>query len=103
MILEAVKCPDCQEIVSREIHINDSGRSYWVCPVCGTLHGDDSWYQYVCHDTAIRVIETRKPFGRFVEETGIEVIGIDNSDGNAWTEEFPDIIECLKWLAGEEA
>ncbi len=24
-----------------------------------------------------------------------------NSDGNAWTEEFPDRLECLSWLLQE--
>ena len=29
--------------------------------------------------------------------------GIDNSTGNAWTEEFGTQAECLKWLKGENA
>lgn len=35
-------------------------------------------------------------------ETGVEYIGIDNSTGDAWTEEFPDLTECMMWLVGEK-
>lgn len=50
--------------------------------------------------------ETRRyePLGLFlVGEAGGTWTGIDNSTGNAWTEEFGTQAECLKWLKGENA
>lgn len=102
MILAAVKCPDCGESSSRTIQFDRQGEPFWMCRKCGTVHEDRSWYRYVSHEKALEIINTRKPLGLFVKDTGIEVIGIDNSTGDAWTEEFPDLGECLRWLAGEE-
>lgn len=40
-----------------------------------------------------------EPLGLFlVGEAGGTWTGIDNSTGNAWTEEFGTQAECLKWL-----
>ena len=44
-----------------------------------------------------QVIETRRPRGLFFV-VGSVVTGIDNRDGDAWTEDFPTKRECLKWL-----
>ena len=45
-----------------------------------------------------------EPLGLFlVGEAGGTWTGIDNSTGNAWTEEFGTQAECLKWLKGENA
>ena len=44
-----------------------------------------------------------EPLGLFlVGEAGGTWTGIDNSTGNAWTEEFGTQAECLKWLKGEK-
>ena len=43
-----------------------------------------------------------EPMGLFYLKEGDKFDGIDNSTGNAWTEEFPDEVSCLRWLAGEE-
>ena len=40
--------------------------------------------------------------GLVLSEGRRQVHCIDNSTGNAWTEEFPDEASCLRWLAGEE-
>ena len=48
------------------------------------------------------VIETREPQGLFLYDAGDKVIGVDNSTGDAWTEEFPDAVECMMWLADWE-
>lgn len=101
MIFMATRCPDCGAFISRDIRMDAGGLPIWVCPNCGTVHEDHRWYKEIGHQTAIRIIETRKPLGLFVEDTGVEIIGIDNSDGNAWTEEFPDRLECLSWLLQE--
>ena len=31
-------------------------------------------------------------------DDGDTVIGVDNSTGDAWTEDFPTLEECLAWL-----
>ena len=40
--------------------------------------------------------------GLFYLKEDDKFVGIDNSDGNAWTEEFPDEESCLRWLGREE-
>lgn len=102
MILEAVTCPDCGELSVRSIHIDEQGAPFWACKKCGVIHEDRSWYRHISQKQASSIIETRKPIGKFVFDTGIEVIGIDNETGDAWTEEFPDMWECLTWLCGDK-
>jgi hypothetical protein len=44
------------------------------------------------------IIDIRKPLGLFYTlETGI-YIDIDNSNGQAWTEEFSNLRKCKHWL-----
>lgn len=44
------------------------------------------------------IIYSRRPFGLFyLLHKGIYV-GIDNSNGHAWTEEFTSLYQCKKWL-----
>ena len=43
-----------------------------------------------------------QPLGLFYLQEGDKFVGIDNSDGNAWTEEFSDKESCLRWLRREE-
>lgn len=47
---------------------------------------------------AHKIIDDRQLSGRFYTKEGKTYIGIDNSDGNAWTEEFKSRRKCLKWL-----
>ncbi|MBS6355418.1 hypothetical protein [Oscillibacter sp.] len=43
-----------------------------------------------------------EPLGLFYQqEDGGAWVGIDNSTGHAWTEEFETQAECLEWLKGE--
>lgn len=42
-----------------------------------------------------------EPLGLFYLEEREKFVGIDNSTGDAWTEEFPDKESCLRWLTGE--
>lgn len=60
----------------------------------------DYWLREVSQEEAAAIIETRKPLGAFLCMEGNVVVGIDNGTGDAWTEEFEDRIECLKWLLG---
>lgn len=42
-----------------------------------------------------------EPLGLFYLEEREKFVGIDNSTGDAWTEEFPDKESCIRWLTGE--
>lgn len=44
------------------------------------------------------IIESRKPLGQFFVSYDNLFVGIDNRTGDAWTEEFPDLQSCLRWL-----
>jgi hypothetical protein len=55
----------------------------------------------ISHKEASKIIETRKPEDVFliVNEEGITAI--DNSTGEAWTEDFNSMEVALRWLKGE--
>lgn len=58
--------------------------------------------RYVSQAEALKIIKTRKPIGLFyTKESNGQYTGIDNSNGDAWVEEFrnPDI--CQRWLNGD--
>lgn len=44
------------------------------------------------------VIETRQPMGLFYAYENGVYVGIDNSMGHAWTEEFSSLRKCKAWL-----
>lgn len=102
-MIGATRCPDCSSVVPRNIYFGRMGKNesapLWVCPICGVVHEDHRWYKYVNQQEAIEIIEHRGRRGLFVQEDGATYIGIDNSTGDAWVEEFPDLAECLMWLA----
>ena len=50
---------------------------------------------------AASIIERRHPYGLFFLKDGGIYVGIDNSDGKAWTERFPTKRKCMEWLTGE--
>lgn len=49
-------------------------------------------------EQAYAVIDTRLPLGLFYVLESDTYIGIDNSNGQAWTEEFPNLRMCKHWL-----
>jgi hypothetical protein len=52
----------------------------------------------ITYEQAEGIIDTRVPFGLFcVLKDGVYV-GIDNSNGHAWTEAFSTLRECRRWL-----
>ena len=51
---------------------------------------------------ATQIIETMQPIGLFYCYDRKLVIGIDNSTGESWTEEFKDLESCIDWLNGGE-
>lgn len=48
---------------------------------------------------AIEVIEQREELGLYIVQEGEKWVGIDNSTGDAWTEDFDTREECIDWLA----
>lgn len=54
--------------------------------------------QKITGEQADNIIVYRLPLGRFyLIEDGVYV-GIDNRDGNAWTEDFKSLDACKRWL-----
>lgn len=53
-------------------------------------------------DEAKKVINTRKSRGNFLILENNGFTGIDNTTGDAWTENFTDLSKCLRWLHGED-
>lgn len=56
----------------------------------------------ITQEEAKEIIDTRQPIGLFYEVDGDWYVGIDNSTGDAWVEEFKTKEECLAWLKEEE-
>lgn len=56
----------------------------------------------VSKEEAAAIIETYEPRGLFCTMENGTYIGIDNSTGDAWTEEFKTEKECRSWLKSEE-
>jgi len=50
-------------------------------------------------EQADSIIETRKPLGLFYVRKSGGYVGIDNSNGQAWTEEFRNLQKCKRWLS----
>ena len=53
------------------------------------------------------VIEAQRPLGLFLARAtaksrpGARWVAVDNSTGDAWTEEFPSLAAALAWLVGD--
>lgn len=94
-------CPHCLQWSNVKYQKQTAEDQQVPCPNCGALF-DPQWFRYVNQEEAFRIIDTRLPLGKFVQDTGVEIVGIDNETGDAWTEEFPDLEECLAWLVGME-
>ena len=48
------------------------------------------------------IIATREPRGLFCLKDGEKFVGIDNSSGDAWMEEFDTLPMCRSWLLQEQ-
>jgi len=48
-----------------------------------------------------RVIEDRTPCGHFLTKEGCKWVAVDNSTGDAWTEEFTRKRQAIRWLRGK--
>ena len=55
----------------------------------------------ISYEQAGRIIDTRYPLGLFyVLKNGVYT-GIDNATGDAWTEPFPNLRRCKRWLTNQ--
>lgn len=52
----------------------------------------------VTKDVAHSIIDNFKPLGRFYMNDNGVYIGIDNSTGDCWVEEFENKNDCINWL-----
>ncbi len=57
-------------------------------------------FKEITTEEAVGVITTREPKGLFYHQDNDLWVGIDNTTGNAWTEEFNSKETCLAWLKG---
>lgn len=48
-----------------------------------------------------RVIEHRSPSGLFLTKEGRKWVAVDNTTGDAWTEEFSRKRQAVRWLRGK--
>jgi len=56
--------------------------------------------QNVDSKTIAEVIETRQPLGLFLCREGQIWVAVDNSEGDAWTEDFRCKFRAVQWLKG---
>ena len=59
--------------------------------------------EIITAEMAKEIIDKREPVGlffRYDKKSG-KYIGIDNKNGEAWTEEFDSLKNCKKWLRGD--
>lgn len=56
----------------------------------------------ITSDEAKEIIDKRVPLGKFYLIDGDKYVGIDNSSGDAWTEEFDSYEEMRDWQQGLE-
>ncbi len=52
----------------------------------------------ITQEEASEIIDTRLPLGKFLVQEGDIWVGIDNTDGNAWTEDFKKRGQAMMWL-----
>lgn len=48
-----------------------------------------------------KIIERYQPYGRFLAKDGSRWVAVDNSTGDAWTEDFNSKRDAVRWLRGE--
>lgn len=44
------------------------------------------------------IIVNRRPKGLFLCQEGLRWVAVDNSTGDAWTEDFSEKLEAVQWL-----
>ena len=55
----------------------------------------------VCPEFLCEVIDRRIPLGLFLTKEGRRRVAVDNSTGDAWTEDFRWKRQAVSWLRGK--
>lgn len=63
-----------------------------------SIKRETSKYKEVSNKEAKKVINTREPLGKFWTKEKDIYVAIDNSTGDAWTEDFRTKEECMAYL-----
>lgn len=90
-------CPHCGKKTYSRIIVSQTSTGYF-CTHCGAFTEDRSWYTEVDEATMKRIIETRQPEGLFLCVSGDKITAVDNQTGDAWTEDFPNLVSAWEWL-----
>ena len=94
---ECYPCPECEKWIIK---------IYKYCPHCEEklrrIEMAIKKVLKVSREDAEHIIRYRKPLGLFYRESNGMFIGIDNSTGDAWTEDFDRLEDCIRWLTEEE-
>lgn len=97
------KCPSC----GGNQYSASPSKAREPCVHCGHIGtelmkeidpGEDGGIVRLTKDEALAVIESRTPIGKFFTSDGECIIGIDNTTGDAWTEEFTGLDACIRWM-----
>lgn len=56
----------------------------------------------VKQEESFEIITKREPRGLFWQKDGDIYVAIDNTTGDAWTQDFANYEDCLAWLQGRE-
>lgn len=51
--------------------------------------------------TLERIIDERQPVGLFLTRGAGAWVAVDNSTGDAWTEDFKHLLTAIRWLHGK--
>ena len=54
--------------------------------------------QHVGPDYLLKVIDQRSPLGLFLTKEGRKWVAVDNTTGDAWTEDFRWKRQAVRWL-----
>ena len=100
------KCPECG-VNQYSASPNKTGEPCIYCGHKGTelmkeIDPNKDEIIQLTENEALAVIENRTPIGKFYTAEGKGITGIDNTTGDAWTEEFKDFGSCMRWLNREE-
>ena len=55
----------------------------------------------VSPEKVMSVIDLRTPSGLFLTKEGRKWVAVDNTTGDAWTEEFSRKHQAIRWLRGK--
>lgn len=57
----------------------------------------------ITNEEGAKIVIEREPRGLFYQKDGDIIVGIDNTTGEEWTEDFKSLDECLAWLGRRNA